>query len=135
MDDETRLKVWRRDGFKCVYCGYDARGSFEKWWHSRLTVDHLKPRARGGTDDLANYVTACGACNAAKHAHDFASVDEAKRWVRLYQDECAQPWYAAHVVRGEPLGPSEVAAARTRLLTLGNASKRVPITMWTFLEG
>ena len=30
------------------------------------TCDHVIPKARGGTDDLANLVPACRACNSAK---------------------------------------------------------------------
>lgn len=54
-------RMWReqikaRDGYQCVYCG-----STED-----LTIDHIKPRARGGPTTDSNCVTACRACNQAK---------------------------------------------------------------------
>ena len=52
----TRLQVYVRDHFKCVYCGqvYD------------LTVDHVIPVSKGGLSDPMNLVTACAPCNRAK---------------------------------------------------------------------
>jgi len=49
-------KVWDRDGWKCVECGA----------HDNLTVDHIIPLSKGGTDDLANLQTMCGSCNSRK---------------------------------------------------------------------
>lgn len=49
-------KVWDRDGWKCVTCGT----------HKNLTVDHIIPVSKGGTDDLDNLQTMCGSCNSRK---------------------------------------------------------------------
>jgi 5-methylcytosine-specific restriction endonuclease McrA len=54
-----RDEVFRRDGYRCVYCG----GQFEP---EALTVDHVQPRVRGGDSSPGNVVTACGGCNTAK---------------------------------------------------------------------
>jgi hypothetical protein len=56
-----RLRVFRRDGFRCVYCGeiFEERG---------LSLDHVEPRMRGGDHSEGNLVTACLTCNAAKGA-------------------------------------------------------------------
>ena len=51
----TRAKVFAEKGAACFYCG-DAASH----------VDHLTPKARGGTDDLSNLVPACATCNVAK---------------------------------------------------------------------
>lgn len=50
--------VWDRDGWECVSCGS----------HRNLTVDHIVPVARGGSDDLTNLQTLCGSCNSSKGA-------------------------------------------------------------------
>jgi len=55
----TRLQVIERDGAECCYCGA-TEGPFH--------VDHVVPVARGGTDDPANLVVACKACNLSKGA-------------------------------------------------------------------
>lgn len=49
--------VLRRDRHTCRYCGAPAS-----------TVDHVTPKARGGTDDPANLVASCRSCNSAKGA-------------------------------------------------------------------
>ena len=61
--------VFERDGFVCVYCGFDGNG-FSQW--RQLTVDHLRPKSCGGGDTVANLVTACHFCNAAISRMKFA---------------------------------------------------------------
>ena len=81
--------VYRRDGYRCRYCGCrivlkEARAAFtsmlpdaapwpgdDKGKHGAFyalngCVDHLVPHARGGDNDLANLVTACWPCNFGK---------------------------------------------------------------------
>jgi HNH endonuclease len=53
----TRM-VFDRDGWECVSCG----------GHRYLSVDHVIPRSRGGTDDLENLQTMCIPCNIRKGA-------------------------------------------------------------------
>ncbi len=50
-----RAKVFASKGAQCVYCGLDASH-----------VDHRTPKARGGTDALANLEPCCAACNISK---------------------------------------------------------------------
>ena len=42
----------------CVYCG----------GHKRLSLDHIDPVARGGTNDVENVAAACRNCNSSKNA-------------------------------------------------------------------
>lgn len=56
---QTRVLVLQRDGYRCRFCGTTAE-------ESRLQVDHIMPRARGGTDTLDNLATLCEGCNAGK---------------------------------------------------------------------
>ena len=55
----SRRNLFRRDHMTCQYCGVQP-GSEE------LTIDHVVPRAQGGTSTWANCVLACVACNARK---------------------------------------------------------------------
>lgn len=53
----TRKNILRRDSYRCGYCG---RGDL------RLTIDHIIPKARGGTDSWDNLISACTICNNKK---------------------------------------------------------------------
>lgn len=50
----TRLAIYDRDGFRCIWCGSAMRP---------LCLDHLQPVADGGTNETDNLVTACFDCN------------------------------------------------------------------------
>jgi 5-methylcytosine-specific restriction endonuclease McrA len=57
----TRLAIYHRDGFACVYCG--AAG---EELGTGLTLDHLVAQEIGGSSRPDNLVTACHQCNSAK---------------------------------------------------------------------
>lgn len=54
-----RERIFRRDAYRCVYCGL-------VFVEDDLTIDHVQPRMRKGDMSDGNLVTACRACNAAK---------------------------------------------------------------------
>jgi hypothetical protein len=54
----SRENVFRRDQHACVYCGEKRK--------DLLTLDHVLPRSKGGTDTWENVVTACRRCNNEK---------------------------------------------------------------------
>jgi 5-methylcytosine-specific restriction endonuclease McrA len=45
---------------ECAYCGVAD---------DQLTLDHITPMCRGGTNTADNVVACCGQCNASKNAH------------------------------------------------------------------
>jgi len=51
----TRRAVLERDAHSCVYCGVRAD-----------TIDHVRPRSRGGLHQWTNVVAACARCNHRK---------------------------------------------------------------------
>ena len=55
----TRRNVYRRDSAQCQYCA--AMPGM-----ASLTIDHVRPRSRGGATTWENCVTACARCNARK---------------------------------------------------------------------
>lgn len=59
LSKKTRFEVFKRDGFKCQYCGASAPDVI-------LHVDHIDPISKDGADEMVNYITACQACNAGK---------------------------------------------------------------------
>ena len=59
LSKKTRFEVFKRDKFTCQYCGKSAPDVV-------LEVDHIKPVAEGGTNDMVNLVTSCFDCNRGK---------------------------------------------------------------------
>jgi 5-methylcytosine-specific restriction endonuclease McrA len=64
----TRRRIADRDGNTCRYC---ARGDGqytppEIAEDAVMSIDHVVPRSKGGSDDDANLVLACMACNRRK---------------------------------------------------------------------
>jgi hypothetical protein len=57
----TNRALFRRDRHLCLYCG-------QRFVVSKLTRDHVIPRARGGADVWGNVASACGPCNVRKGA-------------------------------------------------------------------
>jgi 5-methylcytosine-specific restriction endonuclease McrA len=53
----SKRNILIRDGFQCAYCGLHR---------SKLTIDHIIPRSRGGRDDFDNCVASCRTCNNYK---------------------------------------------------------------------
>ncbi len=53
----TRKNILKRDSLSCQYCGTKS---------SPLTVDHIIPKVRGGSDSWENLVAACVKCNNLK---------------------------------------------------------------------
>jgi 5-methylcytosine-specific restriction endonuclease McrA len=55
----SRYNVYARDKCRCQYCGtFIGRREF--------TLDHVRPRAQGGTTTWENVVTCCVPCNQQK---------------------------------------------------------------------
>jgi hypothetical protein len=52
----SRFNIYRRDNFKCLYCGSKEN----------LTLDHVVPRSKGGTNSWNNLATCCNRCNVLK---------------------------------------------------------------------
>ena len=56
---KIRFEVFKRDSFKCQYCGKSAPEVV-------LNVDHIKPVSKGGTNEIVNLITSCWDCNIGK---------------------------------------------------------------------
>ena len=103
VSKRLRFEVFRRDGFRCRYCGRAAT-------EAELQVDHVVPETLGGNDDPANLVTACNTCNAGKSSAPLDGpvvaqvADDALRWAGAMRQAAAE---AARDVAGH----TEVHAA------------------------
>lgn len=51
-----KKRIYERDGYKCKYCGST----------NNLTIDHIIPLAKGGTNEPDNLRVMCRTCNCRK---------------------------------------------------------------------
>jgi hypothetical protein len=59
LSKKIRFEVFKRDSFRCQYCGAEAPNVL-------LEIDHITPVAAGGSNELLNLITACTPCNSGK---------------------------------------------------------------------
>lgn len=80
-NNHRRLKVFADKGRECVRCGLvgtrliigeDLYGGMHVDLYTddliMMTVDHIHPKSKGGSNDLSNLDPMCGPCNFAKGA-------------------------------------------------------------------
>lgn len=91
----SRRNVFKRDHATCQYCGRQP-GTEE------LTIDHVVPRAQGGTSTWENCVLACVGCNKRKadRTPNQAAMALRRPPVRPHW----KPFYAAPALRIESWG-------------------------------
>jgi 5-methylcytosine-specific restriction endonuclease McrA len=58
ISEATRRRVRERTGHRCQYCL-----SHQDYVLGRLQIDHIRPVAKGGSDDEDNLCLACELCN------------------------------------------------------------------------
>lgn len=61
ISKKIRFEVFKRDSFKCQYCGAEPPNVI-------LHVDHIHPVSKDGDNDLLNLITSCQPCNLGKGA-------------------------------------------------------------------
>jgi len=76
-----RLAIYLRDGLSCCYCGESVEEG------ASLTLDHVLPVIKGGTNHEKNLVTSCLRCNQHKGSRNLAPFSRA---VAAYLDHNVQ---------------------------------------------
>jgi 5-methylcytosine-specific restriction endonuclease McrA len=56
----SRLAIYLRDGMKCGYCAAGVEDG------AQLTLDHLRPWSKGGSNAATNLITCCKQCNSSR---------------------------------------------------------------------
>lgn len=59
IPQSVRLVVYDKCNHRCAYCGCELD-------YKDMQVDHATPLARGGKDDISNYMPSCRSCNHYK---------------------------------------------------------------------
>jgi len=62
--------------FQCYWC--PQKLTLERGKHNTLSLDHLTPLSRGGSNTIENVVPSCIVCNLAKH---MMTADEFVTWI------------------------------------------------------
>lgn len=61
INKKIRFEIFKRDSFKCCYCGRSAPEIL-------LEIDHINPVSKGGDNSILNLITSCFDCNRGKGA-------------------------------------------------------------------
>ena len=67
ITQHKRLAIYMRDGLACCYCGSGVTED------TKLTLDHIKPYSKGGSNEAQNLVTCCHKCNSSRGNRSVAS--------------------------------------------------------------
>lgn len=67
----TRLAIYLRDGLACAWCGMSVEDG------AQLTLDHCKPRSKGGKNDPTNLITSCFRCNSSRGTRSLSAFSRA----------------------------------------------------------
>ena len=79
ISDELKQAVRVRAQYLCEYCH-----SSERLSASRFTIDHVRPRSLGGSDEPDNLALACRRCNERRY-NFVASIDpESQQTVPIF---------------------------------------------------
>lgn len=79
ISKKVRFEVFKRDKFTCAYCGATAPNVI-------LHIDHIKPVAKGGTNNILNLITACEGCNAGKSDRELSDHSTVKKQIDQAKD-------------------------------------------------
>lgn len=77
-----RYEVLKRARFRCELCGISADVK-------ALEVDHIIPRNKGGSDDIANFQALCYSHNAMKRDRDDTDFREIRKSYEYRDDNCS----------------------------------------------
>ena len=76
MTEQKRQAIFLKYGGHCAYCGNLMK-------MKNLTVDHLKPKSKGGSNRIENLMQSCRKCNAAKAADNLEMLRITLAWPSL----------------------------------------------------
>lgn len=85
ISKKTRLAVYERDNYTCVYCDRNLYDDFINKT-GRIQLDHFIPYIGRGEDQIKNLYTACKRCNVSKFSKLFKTVEEVREFIKGKKD-------------------------------------------------
>lgn len=79
ISKKIRFEVFKRDSFKCQYCGKSAPDIV-------LHIDHIDPVSKGGCGDIMNLITSCVDCNLGKSDRELSDSSVVEKQRKQLQD-------------------------------------------------
>lgn len=108
--------VLERDGWRCHYCKLSINVDVKPNHPRRATMDHMKPRSKGGSNKPINLVASCALCNQTKGDMPY----DAFTWYRhmkargeTHEDLIAAIQAVCGPVRTQPIGGRPEQARKT----------------------
>jgi len=106
ITQQKRLAIYLRDGAACCWCGATVEDGV------KLSLDHIVPHSKKGTNDATNLITCCKRCNDSRGARS------AKRFAHIIAA------YLDHGVKAENIIAS-IQKKRYSILPLEEAKKMI----------
>lgn len=75
-----------RQGGKCLYCGKSCIENTNHEDPAKATIDHIRPKSKGGKDSLDNLAIACRPCNKERGNRPWLDFAIEKSKDRLYTE-------------------------------------------------
>ena len=91
MTRKEAKHLWRqsiKDAWlnRCAYCGNPPIDD------ASLTLDHVKPKAKGGEDKTSNCIPACKRCNHAKGSEDWVEWFNRQQFYTIEREYRIRNW-------------------------------------------
>jgi hypothetical protein len=113
---EKRLAIYLRDGLACAYCGDSVENG------AKLTLDHVTPHSKGGSNEATNLVTCCHRCNSARGNRSVTSFAKAVAEYLGHQVEASEiVRHVRNAARRSLTGPK--AEAKELIARRGSAAR------------
>lgn len=118
---EKRLAIYARDGFACCWCGECVENG------ASLSLDHVKPHSKGGSNDHTNLVTCCSRCNSSRGDRSVVKFAEAT----AYLNHGAKASEIISHVKAVVKRPLDVTAAKELIARRGSVARVLAVKSTT----
>lgn len=100
MKSSLKRLILSKYNYTCQYCGKkQGDRTLPNFTKVDVSVDHITPVSKGGTDDLSNLVCCCVQCNSKKSNRDHLAKEPFRRNSRAVLRLSKSGAYEVHLTR------------------------------------